>query len=289
VGFRPNSERVVCADDAPRFAISTAFSSWSIKELVTVNGTVALPATGWTRGGTLICVLLDESRMPALLAGAAPERVIWQALVPPPIKVCVAHAMAVTDTFELVGPSRVSICDTPWLGALIVTDVVEDTEAAVAVNVALLKPAPMVMEFGMVTLALVDISAISVFVCAGLLRVNVHVLEPGVWMVVGEHTRLAVLDAGLMVIVAVRVAEPAVAVMVALPVALALAAALKPADDCPAAIMTDAGTFTCGLLLLSDTVTPPAVGLLSDTVQLLVAPGAMVPGAQLTLDRPAAG
>jgi len=113
VGFRPNSESVVCVDDAPIFAIKTAFSSWSIKLLVTLNETVALPATGWSRGGTLICVVLDESRMPTLVADAGPESVIWQALVPPPMSVCGLHAMFWTDTFALAGPSKVKLCEAP--------------------------------------------------------------------------------------------------------------------------------------------------------------------------------
>jgi len=162
VGFKPNSDSVACADEAPIFAIKTAFSSWSIKVLVTLNETVALPATGWSRGATLICVLLDESRMPGLLAAAAPERVIWQALVPPPIRVSGLQATAVTDTFPLDGPRRVKVWDVPWLGALINTDVVDDTAEAVAVKVALVKPVPMVIELGIVTVALEDINAITV-------------------------------------------------------------------------------------------------------------------------------
>ena len=50
VGFRPNSESVAWADEAPIFAIKTAVSSWSIKELVTVNGTVVAPAAAGARG-----------------------------------------------------------------------------------------------------------------------------------------------------------------------------------------------------------------------------------------------
>jgi hypothetical protein len=83
-------------------AISTAGSSWSIRELVAVKGTVELPATGSSRAGTVICVLLDESRMPGLPDGAAPESMIWQLLEPPPIIVGGLQEMAVTDTVELV-------------------------------------------------------------------------------------------------------------------------------------------------------------------------------------------
>lgn len=180
VGLRPNSDSVVCADEAPIFAIKTAFSSWSIKALVALNETVALPATGWIKGGTLICVVLDEIRIPGLVADAAPERVIWQALVPPPMSVCGPQATASTDMFELPGPRRVKVWDAPWLGALITTDVVDDTAEAVAVKVALVKPVPMVIAFGIVTVALEDVNAITVLDCAALPRLNVHVLVPGV-------------------------------------------------------------------------------------------------------------
>lgn len=169
------------------------------------------------------------------------------------------------------------------------TCVVDDTAAAVAVKVALVKPAPMVIEFGTVTVALDDISAITVLDCAGLPRPNVHVLEPGVWMEIGEHTRVGVDDAAI-VIVAVRVAVPAWAVMVELPEALALAEALNPMDDWPDEIETETGTVTCGLLLASNTVTPPdPAGPLRVTVQLLVAPGATDAGEHTTDDKIPAG
>ena len=63
-------------------------------------------------------------------------------------------------------------------------------------------------------------------------------------MVDGEHTRLGALDACVMVSVADRTMAPTVAVMVALPEALAATAAVKPADEAPAGIARDAGTVT---------------------------------------------
>jgi hypothetical protein len=86
-----------------------------------------------------------------------------------------------------------------------------------------------------------------------------------------------------MVSVAERTIAPTVAVMVALPDALAAATALKPADDAPAGIATDAGTLTCGLLLVSDALAPlcPA-GPLKETVQALELPAATVSGAHMT-------
>ena len=56
----------------------------------------------------------------------------------------------------------------------------DDTALAVAVKVALVKPAPMVTEFGIVTVVLDDVNGTTVEDCAALPRLKVHVLEPGV-------------------------------------------------------------------------------------------------------------
>jgi len=86
-----------------------------------------------------------------------------------------------------------------------------------------------------------------------------------------------------MVSVAERTIAPTVAVMVALPDVLAATAALKPADDAPPGIAREAGTLTCWLLLLRDTVTPlcPA-GPLKETVHALELPAVTVSGVQVT-------
>lgn len=132
-----------------------------------------------------------------------------------------------------------------------------ETDPAVMVNVALVKPALIVTEVGTVRLVLDDVSGIVVADCAGLPRLNVHVLEPGVCIVAGVQTRFGLLDAAVILSAAMRVMAPAVAVIVALPVALADAAAVKLADKAPMGTMTEAGTPTCALLLLSAMLTPP--------------------------------
>jgi len=171
------------------------------------------------------------------------------------------------------------------LGALITTDVVDDTAPAVAVKVALLKPVPMVTPFGIVTVGLEDVKAIEVVDCATLPRLKVHALEPGVWMVDGEQTRLGAAEAGAMVSVDVRTIPPSDAVIVALPEALAATEALKFAEAAPAAIGMEPGTVTCALLLLSETLTPPCPAApLNNTVHALVLPAFTVSGAQTTED-----
>jgi hypothetical protein len=60
-------------------------------------------------GGTLTCVLLDERLIAGLCAVAAPVRMIWQALVPPPIRVSGLQTIVLTATFELDGPRSVRV------------------------------------------------------------------------------------------------------------------------------------------------------------------------------------
>lgn len=66
------------------------------------------------------------------------------------------------------------------MGALITTEVVDDTAPAVTVKVALLKPVPMVTAFGIVTVGLDAVNATAVVDCAAVPRLNVHTLDPGV-------------------------------------------------------------------------------------------------------------
>ena len=74
-----------------------------------MNGTVVLPATGWSTGGTLTWVLLDERLIAGPFPAAAAVRVIWQELVPPPIRVSGLQLMLLTPTFEFDGPSSVRV------------------------------------------------------------------------------------------------------------------------------------------------------------------------------------
>jgi hypothetical protein len=106
-GLIPTNESVACADEGPRLALNCAWSSWSTSELMLMNGAVVLPAAGCTNGGTLTCVLLEESWM-LTPAGTAPESPIWQALVPPPVSVDGLQEIDVIVTFVFTAASRVS-------------------------------------------------------------------------------------------------------------------------------------------------------------------------------------
>lgn len=137
----------------------------------------------------------------------------------------------------------------------------------------------MVIDCGTVTTPLVDVRDMVLLVDAGLPRLKVHVLLPGVCIVAGVQIRLAAPEADVTLRAIERTTEPTVADMVALPEALAPTDAVNAAEDAPPGIETDAGTVTCGLVLLSVTVTPPgATGPLMETVQLLALPAVTVPG-----------
>ena len=141
----------------------------------------------------------------------------------------------------------------------------------------------MVIDCGTVTPALVEVRDMGLLVGAGLPRLNVHVLLPGVCIVAGVQIRLAALDAVVILMAADRTAEPTMADMVTLPEALAPADTVNAAEEAPPDITTEAGTVTCGLLLLSAAVTPPdATGPLMETVQLLALPAGTLAGLQTT-------
>jgi hypothetical protein len=153
----------------------------------------------------------------------------------------------------------------------------------VAVNVALVMPAPMVTDCGIVRLGLVEVRDMELLVCAGLPRLRVQVLVPGVCIVAGVQIKLAALEEGVIVRAVERMTEPSVTEIVARPEALAPAEAVNTADEAPPATKTEAGTVTCPLLLLTVAVTPlAATGPLMEIVQLLALPAATVAGLQTT-------
>ena len=102
----------------------------------------------------------------------------------------------------------------------------------------------MVIDGGIARLALVEVRDIDLLVCAGLPRLKVHVLLPGVCIVVGVQTRLAAPEEDVILRAAERTTEPTVADIVALPDALAPAEAVNAAEEAPPGISTEAGTVT---------------------------------------------
>jgi hypothetical protein len=197
------------------------------------------------------------------------------------------HETDVTVTFVFTAINSVRACEALWLGALTKAVVLAETAVAVAVNVALVKPAPIVMDGGTVRLGLDEESNIRVLNGAGLCRLSVQLAVPGVWTIVGAHTMPAFPPAEAIVSTADCTTDVALANMVAMPPVAPLAAvAVTVAEALPAGIRIAPGKLTCGLLLESATVMPPVgAALVRETVQALDPPGSTVPGLQLTAAR----
>jgi hypothetical protein len=216
--------------------------------------------------------------------GTAPERPIWQAPAPPPVSVPGLHETDVTVTSVFTAFNRVRVCEVFWLGALTNAVVLAETAAAEIVKVALVKPAPIVMDGGTVRLGLDEVSNIRVLNGAGLCRLRVQVAIPGVWTAAGAHTMPAFPPADAIVSTVERTTDVALANMVAMPPAAPTAVvAVTVAEVLPAGIRIAPGKLTCWLLVESATVMPPVgAALVNETVQALDPPGRTVAGLQST-------
>lgn len=93
--------------------------------------------------------------------------------------------------------------------------------------------------------------------------------------------RLGAFEGAEILSIAPRETDATVAVIVALPLALAPAEAVNTAEAAPAGTETVAGTTTCGLVLFTVAVAPPAAtGPVMEIVQLLELPAATLAGLQ---------
>src|SRR5690349_10492108 len=119
-------------------------------EAVAVNAALVLPWGTWTAVGTVNCVLLDESGMFSPPVGAGDCIASVQAVCPAPVSVCGPHEIVAAA--EFCAASRVTDCAT-LPDAEIEAVVLDGTDAAVIVNVALVMPIPIVTVVGIVKLA----------------------------------------------------------------------------------------------------------------------------------------
>jgi len=249
-------------------------------EAVAVNAALVLPWATCTEAGTVNCVLLDDSAMLRPPVGAGDCIVIVHALCPAPVSVCEPHETAAAA--EFCAARSVTDCVT-LPAAEIETVVLNGTDAAVMVNVALVIPVPIVTVVGIVRLADDEMRDAEVLACAGLFSVRVHAPVPGVWMVVGLQTKVA-LKGWYTVSTAVRDTVVVVAVMVSLMLPASDAAlAVNVALLLPGGMVTEPGRATLELLPASTTPTPdPVATLLSVTEHVLELPWGMFAGLQLT-------
>jgi len=153
----------------------------------------------------------------------------------------------------------------------------------VAVNVALLSPAPILTLPGTVTLALLLASATLVALEAAAVRLAVQVAVPGAFTVEGEQLMLLKIEAAARLMVACWLWPLRVAVTIALWLLLTTPEVdVKVALLWPKATVTLAGTVSNPLLLARETAAALSAALFNVTVQVLDALLPNVEGAQTT-------
>jgi hypothetical protein len=200
-----------------------------------LNSAVVLPPATGRVAGTVTRALLEESWTLTPPGGAAPERVIWHAFVPPPVRVGGVQDTEFTETLAFTWASKVSDCEAPPTEAVNVAVELAVTAAAFAVNVAPVRPELMVTVGGIATAVLLEPSVTNRLLCAGLPNVRVHVADPGVCTVAGVQISVAVFCDGLMASTVETAEDPALAWIVEVPLgAPAATAALKLAVVAPA-------------------------------------------------------
>src|SRR5579864_2822085 len=250
------------------------------------DGTVTAPG-GW-RSELLLDTVTGVPPAPA-----APFRVTVQLKVFPPIRLVGLHTSEATPGWAPWGAVRLSerVFDVPLKVAVSSTAVVALTAAgALAVNVALDVPVPIVTSAGTVTAELpLDRLTLAGLVVT-LVRLTVQVELPGAVKVLGEHVRLERTGAppvfGVRVRVAVLDVPLQLAVSTAVVFALTAAAALAAnvAIEVPAEMVTDAGTVTAGFPLDRLTLAGVSAALVRLTVQVELPGGVNVLGMHVRLE-----
>jgi len=115
--------------------------------------------------------------------------------LPPPVSVDgLQLSPACEDGVPGAGRS-VNTCDPPPKALTTAVDLTA-TEAACAVNVALIIPVPIVTDGGTDRLTLLELREKVELVGAGLVRLMVQVLLPGVWTLAGLQTKDALAALG---------------------------------------------------------------------------------------------
>ena len=270
----------------------------SIAELLALTAAGALavkpmllvPDAMVTNGGTLTDVLPLLSEMMVELV-TAPVRLTVHAAVPGGVRIAGVHVR-----FESVGAAvalfkvSVKVLETPLILAVSRAEpLVLTAVGALAVNPAVLAPAETVTDAGTLTDVLPLVSATLVEVATTALKLTVQDDVAGGVKLEGVHVTLE--SAGVAVAlfkVNEKVLETPLilAVSTVEPLALTAAGALavNPAVLAPAETVTDAGTLTDALPLVSATLVEVATTALKFTVQDDVAGGVKLAGEHVTLE-----
>ncbi|HUI58056.1 MAG TPA: hypothetical protein VLY04_23945 [Bryobacteraceae bacterium] len=264
----------------PNVAVTVADCEVVKVPVVALNVAEVAPAATVTDAGTVKAALLLDSVTALPPAGAAWFSVTVQVLeaLGPRLTGLQASAVTVLGAVKLI----VALCELPRV-AVTVADCEVVKVPAVALNVAEVAPAATVTDTGTVNAALllVNVTALPP-VGAAWFSVTVQVLEALGPRLVGLQASAVIVVGAVKLIVALCELLPRVAVTVAgCEVVKVPVVALNVAEVAPAATVTDAGTVTTVLLLVSATALPPAgAAWFSVTVQVLEALGPRLAGLQ---------
>jgi hypothetical protein len=221
----------------------------------TVKVAELTPAGTVTLVGTVALALLDVRLTAMPPVGAGPFRLTVPVDDVPPMTEAGERETPVSAGGVMV---KVAVWLTPLNVPVIVTDVDDATAVVFTLNVAVVAPAATVTDAGTVALAFPEPKVtVAPPVPAGPERVTVPVDGLPPMTDVGLRVTLRRL-AGLMVRVAVRLAEANVAVIVALAdVATAVVVIVKVAVVAPAATVTEVGSVAFAVLDARETAIPP--------------------------------
>jgi hypothetical protein len=273
--------------DAPlQVAVSTTeLLALTAAAAVAVNVVLDDPMPIVTDAGTVTAALpLDRLTLAGL--SAALVRFTVQVELPGGVNVLGAHVR-----LESTGGGgfrvKIAVLEDPVKVAVNTADVVALTAtAALAVNVALVVPVPMVIDAGTLTAGFPLDRLTLTGLSAALARLTVQVELPGGVNVVGEQLRLDNTGTGAFSVSAAVLEAPfQVAVSTTGVFALTAVAALavKVALDVPVPIVTDAGTVTAALPLDRLTLAGLSAALVKLTVQVEVPGGVNVLGEHVRL------
>ena len=276
------SVRVAVLDVPFQVAVSSA-EPFTLTAAAALAANVALdvPVPIVTDAGTVTAAFpLERLTLAGLVA--AMLRLTVQMEVPGGVNVLGAHVRLESTGTGAASSVRVAVFELPVSDAVKSTGLLALTPAgALAVNVALVSPAPIVTDDGTTTAGLPLDKLTLTELVAGLIRLTVHVELPGGVNVLGVHVRLERTRAGgFRVRVAVCEFPFNVPVKTAEAVALTAAAALAMNVVLldPAPMVTEAGTVTAPFPLDSPTTMLLVAAPLRLTVQVEVPGGVSVLG-----------
>ena len=276
----------VAVSSAEPFALTAAAA-------LAVNVVLDVPVPIVTDAGTVTAAFpLDRFTLVGLVTTFV--RLTVQVELPGGVNVPGVHVRLDNTGGAGASSVRVAVFDVPFQVAVSSAEPFALTAAAaLAVNVVLDVPVPIVTDAGTVTAAFPLDRLTLVGLVATFVRLTVHVELPGGVNVPGVHARLdSTGGAGASSVrVAVFDVPFQVAVSSAEPFALTAAAALavNVALDFPVPIVTDAGTVTAALPLDRLTLVALVATFVRLTVHVELPGGVNVPGVQLRLESTGAG